>query len=61
MIVKTLIIWRGEEETDESRGSAMHFTCDKLEKNADTYVLKNKAGEVLATVMIGDGCHAREL
>lgn len=72
MISKTLILWHGSEETEQSRGAALTFSTDGLVVNVgemdtphsrpkDVYYLSNKRGEIVAMITIPEGAHVREV
>lgn len=68
VISKTLVVWHGSEETEDSSGAAITFSTDELasiakpyERAIETYILKNRRGEVVAELTIAKGAHAREV
>lgn len=72
LVSKTLVIWHGSEETEDSRGAALTFTTDELIHKANVretphsrpkeiYYLLNRRGEVVAELTIHEGAHAREV
>lgn len=72
LVSKTLVIWHGTEENEDSRGVALTFTTDELVVNRgemdtphsrpkDVYYLKNRRGEVCAEIVIREGARAREV
>lgn len=61
MTSKTVMIWHGDKETEASRGACIHFSTNLMEREPGSYILKNKAGEIVARIELMNGCRWREL
>ena len=57
---KTLVIWRGQKESDDS-GARVSFTCNALEREPGYYILKDSANQIVARIELAKGCKWREL
>lgn len=60
MMAKTLIVWHGPKETNQTRAGAIIFSANELVVESGVYYLKNDRGEVVAEIRIPEGAHVRE-